>query len=64
MKALNSRLTNGSNENTYTLLDQAREIHFKTMRGTALSADYYLKLNPEFLKAVVEELLKLCPSQV
>ncbi|XP_069067179.1 tetratricopeptide repeat protein 21A isoform X1 [Pleurodeles waltl] len=46
-----------------TLLKDAVEIHFASLRGIPLSMEYYEKLNPGFLVDVVKEYLDFCPKQ-
>ncbi|XP_063003515.1 tetratricopeptide repeat protein 21A [Elgaria multicarinata webbii] len=46
-----------------TLLNEAAELHFSALHGLPLSTEYYEKLNPMFLIAIVKEYLVFCPKQ-
>ncbi|KAJ8385445.1 hypothetical protein AAFF_G00188970 [Aldrovandia affinis] len=45
------------------LLNEAVETHFSALQGLPLGAEYFEKLNPDFLLEVVKEYIALCPTE-
>ncbi|XP_077473594.1 tetratricopeptide repeat protein 21B [Stigmatopora argus] len=50
-------------EDVTKLLNDAVETHFSTLQGLPLGAEYFQKLNPDFLLQIVKEYLALCPAK-
>ncbi|XP_019518289.1 PREDICTED: tetratricopeptide repeat protein 21A isoform X2 [Hipposideros armiger] len=59
---LASRKHKGEQEAT-ALLKEAVELHFSSMQGLPLGAEYFEKLDPLFLVCIAREYLFFCPKQ-
>ncbi|XP_060036382.1 tetratricopeptide repeat protein 21A isoform X2 [Erinaceus europaeus] len=59
---LTSRKYKGDQEVT-SLLKEVAELHFSSMQGLPLGAEYFEKLDPLFLICIAKEYLHFCPKQ-
>ena len=51
-------------EKVMELLGESIDVHFASLKGQALSTDYYYMLNPNFLIQVVSDYLSFAPQKV
>ncbi|XP_051938739.1 tetratricopeptide repeat protein 21B isoform X1 [Hippocampus zosterae] len=63
LRALAAIKKRNPQEEVTKLLNDAVETHFSTLQGLPLSAEYFHKLNPDFLLQIVKEYLALCPTK-
>lgn len=59
-----SRKRNKPADETVNLLNEASTVHFQSLKGLPLGADYFTLMNPDFLVDMVKEYLLFAPTEV
>ena len=62
MSALHARLSGQPGEAVISLLNDAVDAHFKSVRGLIFGYDYLIKMNPDFVVKLVKEYLLYAPN--
>ncbi len=60
---LGRRTGSASAEESLSLLNEAVEAHFRSVRGLAFGAEYLTVMNPDYVVALVKEYLLHAPNE-
>eukprot|EP00057_Strongylocentrotus_purpuratus_P033961 XP_793431.3 PREDICTED: tetratricopeptide repeat protein 21B [Strongylocentrotus purpuratus] len=63
LRAMLSRKRNKPADETVNLLNEASTVHFQSLKGLPLGADYFTLMNPDFLVDMVKEYLLFAPTE-
>ena len=64
LRAILARKKGQSSEEVVSLLNEASQTHFASLKGLPLGATYFTKMNPDFLMEMVKEYLIFAPTEV